>query len=640
MIFKFYLLENNAITVKRKPVVISNSNNNAKKNKKTSLSPSKATNVSVSFDIEATICPICDEACTCPKTTTPSTATTTNVAINSVKKKPSSELVKKPVSKTPPSKSKKNSKTNNIKSKPKNNNKKKIIYSEDDLVEDDGEYEGSFDEESENDEREEIVEDPALSFIRMIYSDEESLDEEEAYALYQATQLFSSSEDDDEDREMFYSDYEGSEGESSVGSSESSEFEYTVVEYVQPLKRKRPTEFVAYESGNESESEQVGPESTSLLLNANGTQDDDDDEDDADSVNSSQESIDSQDSTENDENNNWLTYSVFDVDRDLILQGNQQGQQQCVTSLSSHGSGGTPETLLFSTSSTDKIPNIAPQVLAAISAAAKHMANNQHNGNGVNNHSRSSKYFSYITLKDPLRGAGEEVNEEEFLFFEDPNEEDSDLELEEDSEVEEEEFVSDNESLEESEEVEGEEVCVVSDDFVNNQRKPSTSTRPPTTIANSTFSTCTTSSSTLSFMNRWNRVPIGAFRRSRRPSIPNFYHQFNPSAALKTFSDPSAALTLTTTTATSSNNGDDSFDEAATTRDSSLFTGAEINRAYSVISWDELDMDILPINSNNNNNNTNNSSPIPKRSRSVVAQPPPFTNNYEWLNNNWNNWEM
>ena len=104
------------------------------------------------------------------------------------------------------------------------------------------------------------------------------------------------------------------------------------------------------------------------------------------------------------ENSNWLTYSVFDVDSDLPnLTGGIGG-----TSLSSHGSG-TPDTLLFSTSSTDKIPNIAPQVLAAISAAAKHMAAN----NSANSHNggSSSKYFSYITLKET---AGEDVDGEEF----------------------------------------------------------------------------------------------------------------------------------------------------------------------------------------------------------------------------------
>lgn len=607
---------NIGITVKRKPQHHQPQQQSAgKKGKKPSSSSNSVPQTTNSFDFEATICPICDEACTCPKTTSTTSSVTTNI-------KTSSNVNKKPVQN-----SKLKLKKSTVKPKKSRTNKKKIIEEElEDYVEDD-------DTSGNNSEPEEIIEDPALSFIRMIYSDEESLDEEEAYALYQATQLFSSSEEEEEG-EGYYSEcdsnsYSNSYTSSYESSDDSEEYEYTVVEYVQPSRKKKPsTEFVAYETDSDTEP----AEGTTLLLNAKDPESDDDceslsEEDDDDD----EETCSNSPCEESDEesNENWLTYSVFDVDRDLILTAGQQ-QAQIVTSLSSHGSG-TPETLLFSTSSTDKIPNIAPQVLAAISAAAKHMANNNPNSSNPNG---SSKYFSYITLKDPLRG--EEVNEEEFLFFEEEGDQSDCSDECEIEDFEELSIVSDSLSSDIEEE-----------DGFTNTSSTETDIAPTTLSVNKTVPVPVPNYSLP--LNRWNRVPIGAFRRSRRPSIPNPFHQIHPSTALKTFSDPtSAALTLTLTTppSTSTSNahinnaGEDSFDEAASTT-----VIPDHHRAYSVVTWDELDMDIVtnPVNNSPNRPNSpltgNNIWPLPKRSRSVMA--PSLSNNYEWLNSssNWN-WEI
>lgn len=489
------------------------------------------------------------------------------------------------------------------------------MSSEEDEVEDD--YEPSRIEEKRT-----AVEDPALSFIRMIYSDEESLDEEEAYALYQATQLFSSS---DEDQEFLTDSDDCGSSEDSDSGEESGEFEYTVVEYVQPsLKKKKSlTEYVAYESESEAEGEyeqggegdepgnsnSESPEDSGLILNA---------------ADNTETNSDAEESFSSDKESNWLTYSVFDVDRQLTV-----GQTHQSATLSSQGSG-TPDTLLFSTSSTDKIPNIAPQVLAAISAAAKHMANSRDQ-----NKNASSKYFSYITLRDPFRG-GEEVNEEEFLFFEEPEEAEFDSDSasgstgSDDFDVDEEDEVEDMEDgeeeladIEEENENDSEEVVQVKKTPMShpsnpNSAKSSSSTAPVPITDN---------------LNRWSRVPIGAFRRSRRPSIPN-YHQIHPSTALKTFSDPTAALTLTGPLHNGANGGgEDSFDE------SNSIAGIPEQRSHSVITWDELDMDIVANHHGNQLGSSPTSSagtwPIPKRSRSVM----PTTNNSEWLNCNWN-WEI
>lgn len=611
LFFKFILLTISlepGITVKRKPnTSVPSTTIPTKKNKKSSTtspnnklvkSTASVTPVA-SFDLEATICPICDEACTCPKTTN------TNMPIV---KSPSSKKVssdtavisKKPVNKKKSSSSSSNSK----KEKPKY--VKKYEISSDDSEE----YcEEDSDEENTTAASCTLAEDPALSFIRMIYSDEESLDEEEAYALYQATQLFSSSSDEAE--EEYFEEYQSSEEscDDSEDSDNDNEFEYTVVEYVQPSKKqlKKSTEFVAYESGDESESEDETQEKGNLLLNAENVTEYDDDED--------------EDYDEDDEN--WLTYSVFDVDRDLALNhlSSTSNTTSSFTSLSSHGSG-TPDTLLFSTSSTDKIPNIAPQVLAAISAAAKHMANQR-----SDSASSTSKYFSYITLRDPLKN-NEEVNEEEFLFFEEPEPVDQDdcesdsVDCSSISDV-----ISDEEILIDDDEEE--EFESFSEDCSSNESV--TEIILPSKKINKTPTIQPSLSTTTEYINRWNRVPIGAFRRSRRPSIPAFHH-IHPSAALKTFStDPSNFTGTAAATA-----GEDSFDESVTT--------TSMERAYSVITWDELDLDITggstQINSPNSNQGTIATCPLPKRSRSVIsASSNSLVNNFEWLNNNWN-WEI
>ena len=566
------------------------------------MKPTAVPSPVASFDLEATLCPICDEACTCPKTTT--------IIVKSPSKK---STVSEPVTSKKPA-----TKKNNKKEKPKYIKKYEIS--------EDSESEEFYEEEeSEAEDSGAIVEDPALSFIRMIYSDEESLDEEEAYALYQATQLFSSSSDEAEYFED-YSEQSDDEDDDIETDSSDDDFEYTVVEYVQPsLKKqilsKKSTEFVAYESGDESETEE-SQNPSNLLLNT---------ENPGDSSGS-----DDKETTSEDDDSNWLTYSVFDVDRDLAL--NHVTGSSC-TSLSSHGSG-TPDTLLFSTSSTDKIPNIAPQVLAAISAAAKHMANQRSD----NNSTSSSKYFSYITLRDPLRGGGagsggnEEVNEEEFLFFEEAaaeiamnssdSEDCSSITSEVDIDV-------DGDDLEEISVEDSEEFESFSEDCSSNESvteiilpvKKSINNKTAPTISTSTTATTTT---TTEYFNRWNRVPIGAFRRSRRPSIPN-YHQIHPSTALKTFSTDPANFTLTSATSTA---GEDSFDEGCATT-------VPPERAYSVITWDELDLDIAPSTGNNANLTASSGAycPLPKRSRSVMASSNSLANNFEWLNNNWN-WEI
>lgn len=550
-----------------------------------------------SFDLEATICPICDEACTCPKTTN------TPIIKSPSSKKVSNDtaaISKKPVNK------KKTSSSSSKKEKPKYVKKYEISSEDSEEY-----YEEDSDEENTIAATNSVVEDPALSFIRMIYSDEESLDEEEAYALYQATQLFSSSSDEAE--EEYFEEYQSSEDsyDDSEDSDSDNEFEYTVVEYVQPLKKqlKKSTEFVAYESGEESESEDETQEQGNLLLNAENVTEDDEDDDDDDE--------------------NWLTYSVFDVDKDLALNhltvssNTTNTTSSSFTSLSSHGSG-TPDTLLFSTSSTDKIPNIAPQVLAAISAAAKHMANQR-----SDSASSTSKYFSYITLRDPLKN-NEEVNEEEFLFFEEPEPVDQGDDCESDSVdcssisdvISDEEISIDDEEEEEFESFSSEDCS--SNESVTEIILPSKKINKTPTIQPSL-------STTTEYINRWNRVPIGAFRRSRRPSIPAFHH-IHPSAALKTFSTDPANFTGTA----AANAGEDSFDESTAT--------TPMERAYSVISWDELDLDITggstQINSPNSNQGISAACPLPKRSRSVIsASSNSLVNNFEWLNNNWN-WEI
>lgn len=466
-----------------------------------------------------------------------------------------------------------------------------VFYSADD---------SSFDTSSDG---ETVVEDPALSFIRMIYSDEESLDEEEAYALYQATQLFSSSSEEELESSFDSEDYDNDHDESSEDDSEGTgEFEYTVVEYVQPRKLGKKTEFIAYDSGSDSDTD---ADASNLLINTGA--------DDSDSEHS-----DHSDTSGSQSDSEWMTYSVFDVDRDLAL--NQLSgcfSTLGTTSLCSQGSV-TPDTLLFSTSSADKIPNIAPQVLAAISAAAKHMANQRGSSDtntSSSSSSSSSKYFSYITLKDPLRAATAQINnEEEFLFFE----EDA-FDTEDNSDID---SISDD----------SEEIDISADDFesfsdcssedsdvaVNVHVHNPVNAIPAPTISKPCYSNSATPAYNNFALNRWNRVPIGAFRRSRRPSIPN-YHHVHPSTALKSFSTDPANFTLV------AGNGEDSFDESS----------VPTERSQSVVTWDELDLDIVP-----SANTSNTYHPVPKRSRSVApATSNSLVNNFEWLNSNWN-WEI
>lgn len=618
-------------------------------NKKPTISShpktTKPPTLSTSFDLEITLCPICDEACTCPKTAA--------VIVKSPLKKKSSSSNSSSSASSRSSSTRKKASTSTSTTKKSNSrsSKRRNVSS---LLSSDSEvfYTENSSFEASSDEEETVTEDPALSFIRMIYSDEESLDEEEAYALYQATQLFSSSSEEEEaDNSGFNSeDYDNNEysdeveddndnkdNDTSESDSDDGQFEYTVVEYVQqPRKLVKKTEFVAYDSASDPEDPETDNTNTSnLLINTGEAAQDQDQEQDGNDDNDSL----------SDSSENWMTYSIFDVDGDLTLDQLSSGLASgTTTSLCSQGSSAitTPETLLFSTSSSDKIPNIAPQVLAAISAAAKHMAN-QH-GNSLNKDSSStSKYFSYITLKDPSRATTSTTeinNEDEFLFFE---------EAAFDSEVEGENVVLSDEYDEEVEvfsDCSSSSSCSTSTIFENtdsvlsniettctrNTRKIASHFTTPSTISTSTTTTTTTGTSAYNnfTLNRWNRVPIGAFRRSRRPSIPN-YHHIHPSTALKSFSTDPANFTLITSNAT----GEDSFDESTTI--------PVVERSQSVVTWDELDLDIDIIpSSNSNNNNTNSlSNPIPKRSKSVVpsASSNFLVNNFEWLNNNWS-WEI
>ncbi len=505
-------------------------------------------------EVDATLCPICDEACTCPK---PSLLVAVKGSTNNSSP---SHTSNNGSSKKTPSK------------KPRPQNKRPAVpvpvsSSEDDCN-------------SSNESADEA--DQALSFIKMIYSEEESLDEEEAYALFQATQLFSSSSEDEEyfyyqqQQQKFLEEYQkadpsaegededdgvsGSENEEDEDASDSDEenslddFAYTVVEYVNPIRPglngKKPTA-----------SEQV---IASPAIEA---------------------------SKDEAQSNDWTTWSVFDATDDSEIITIQTNLSPSV--LSSTGSG-TPETLLFSTSSADKIPNIAPQVLAAISAAAKSMA-----AGGTSQ--AATRYFSYITT---VAASGDspdaESGEGEFLFFE---EGDGDLEA---SDEEDEEHVnislSDYDSLSESEEADEDDSVSVSsvDSFERD-----------------TFT---------SSMNRWNRVPIGTFRRSRRLSVPRAIH---PSLAMKAATDPSS-VTLTAPLLI--------MDASA-----ALDHPCELQRAYSVITLDELNIDI----SNKTATSAETSShctqtncfqcsspvwPAPKRSKTVI----PATNNSS--NPDWTNW--
>ena len=601
-----------------------------------------------SFDLEATLCPICDEACTCPKTSTTVVVKSPKSAV----KKSTSNVKKASVSTAIAKNSKKTDKPKYLNL---NNNSKKKLQSYE--FTDSSEYEDEYEGDGLSGSETKLVEDPALSFIRMIYSDEESLDEEEAYALYQATQLFSSSDEEEYEARGFTSkrldgtdEEDDSDDYTTDSEEEDGEFEYTVVEYVQPVKKlsKKSAQFVAYDS-DEGECSEENDEVEAvlsaslqdrLLLNA-AANDHDEDMESCDG----DEGFASSDSSSDD--GNWLTYSVFDIDSDLPnLTGGIGG-----TSLSSHGSG-TPDTLLFSTSSTDKIPNIAPQVLAAISAAAKHMAaNNQNNGMG----SSSSKYFSYITLKETAR---EDVNGEEFLFFEEGcSEESEEEEIEEDLEINAEcesveieeidcisscdDSINSLDSLSDGGVVEEElEEDSFSDESSKKKKKRTHSIRKAPIIPVQAYASSTVSSDFMTSLNRWSRVPIGAFRRSRRPSIPSFHHNANPSTALKTFSTDPASLTLTPSPSHTAN--EDSFDESSA---NSHMPAEGQERSYSVVTWDELDLDIVPASGANaaalssSPNNTHNW-PLPKRSRSVISAPTNLANNFEWLNSsNWN-WEI
>ena len=506
-------------------------------------------------EVDATLCPICDEACTCPKTSllVQVKGSSSSATSSSASKKPSAASKKsRPQSKRPAP--------------------APIASSSDDNA--------SNDEDSSSAEA-----DPALSFIKMIYSDEESLDEEEAYALYQATQLFSSSSEDEEffyyqqQQQKFLESYQQeddeSEGDAENGSEEENEddescsedeedddFAYTVVEYVNPIRPglKKPSSSEPGQSTNEPT--EATKEDAHNAANSNNASD-------------------------------WTTWSVFDATDDSEIITIQTSLSPSV--LSSTGSG-TPETLLFSTSSADKIPNIAPQVLAAISAAAKSMAAG---GTGQ----AATKYFSYITTVAGADSADGEAGEGEFLFFEE--EDDAEEAEDEEEEIEEEDDESDQEAVN----ISLSDYDSLSDDC---------SVSSADSFERDTFT---------SSMNRWNRVPIGTFRRSRRLSVPRAIH---PSLAMKAAVDPSA-VTLTTALLLSAEAG------------AALDHPCELQRAYSVITLDELNIDISKSDASSSTAQPNCtqsncfqcSSPVwpaPKRSKSVIPT------NSSTMTPEWSNW--
>ena len=525
------------------------------------------------MEVEATICPICDEACTCPKT-----SLLVSVKGNNTNSSPSKSG--KPTKKTTNATKKSTSSTSNSSAR-----KRKTPVAELSSSDDDEEEVYTFPSSDE-----ETAADKALSFIKMIYSDEESLDEEEAYALYQATQLFSSSSEDEEylhyqeRQKRFLNEYsssemddeeeEDSEEEEDEDDESESDYAYTVVEYVNPIRPGLTRRL-------ESNSSLATPPPSSVAPSMNSEKTANDNETPAD----------------------WTTWSVFDINGDdsevITIQATSAHSSNTPSLLSSTGAG-TPETLLFSTSATDKIPNIAPQVLAAISAAAKSMAAG---GTGQ----AATKYFSYITtVKTASVDQGVEGEDGEFLFFE-----------EDDDSFDEEEC----DSLGSVSDSDGEAVVFDEDDRCSVTSAESFEGSELATINSN--------------LQRWNRVPIGAFRRSRRLSLPRVIH---PLQALKSSVDPSVTMALPGPLLTATESGEES-----------LHPGDQLQRAYSVITLDELNIDI----SNSNNSNSTNkgdancshpglngcfqcSSPVwpaPKRSKSVI----PTTNaTSEW---NWT-WDM
>lgn len=539
------------------------SNTSARK-KQTATTTTSSKQVLV--EVDATLCPICDEACTCPKT--------------------SLLVAVKGGSSTGSSSAKNNTSHGEKKSAPKRPARSQqvkrpalpVILSAGEST--------SADEA-----------DQALSFIKMIYSDEESLDEEEAYALYQATQLFSSSS---EDEEYFYyqqqladdygtrsnrSDQEESESDDDeYGSeSESDGYAYTVVEYV-----NNPARSASANKKSSAPSETV--QASAASASASG---------------SSSDAVLKEDS--NGGSGDWTTWSVFDIgaadDSEVITI-----QTNLSPSVLSSTGAGTPETLLFSTSAADKIPNIAPQVLAAISAAAKSMAAG---GTGQ----AATKYFSYITTVANGDANDDESGEGEFLFFEEGSSSSSDQDSDTDGEG--------SISLSDYD--------PVSDgDSSGSDVEDACSVTSTDSFEQDTFT---------SALNRWNRVPIGAFRRSRRLSLPRVIH---PSLAMKAAVDPSAVTLTAPLLAAESIIGGSGLDHPC-----------ELQRAYSVITLDELNIDIsksssssasvAAASSNSNETGCSHGScfqcsspvwPAPKRSKSVI---PTSSSISEW--NNWH-WEI
>lgn len=590
-------------------------------------------------EVEATLCPICEEACTCPKSGLPA------VAKGALKKADASVAVKKTPAASPPA-GKPTAPTlalAPLKSRPKKLSAPLVLPSSSE--DDDSEEEEPPSDYATDDSDSESTEDPALSFIRMIYSDEEGLDEEEAYALYQATQLFSSSSEDDsyfyqqQGIELYHTedDEDGSEHDADATSDTDDtddtgdDYEYTVVEYVHSSKDRRTKvdSFVAYnsDSGQDSEEEEEEGESdprSRLSAPAEMV------------INSTNNNHVSNNEDENE--NDWTTWSVFDIsadDQEIVLS-TSNGNNAVSSSAAAAGTQTLPhETLLFATSATDKIPNIAPQVLAAISAAAKSMA--------AESHGRSmpiTKYFSYITT---MRNGGSEapttamtvtttvtapptetpsellVEEEagdEFLFFEEPTTEEEEGE---------DDCITDNADITGSDNEAADAQFPLIDRRSSLQKRARAHSHPR--AANSAAITTTYSNA----LKRWSRVPISAFRRSRRPSIPRVVL---PANALKTMATGDfGSMTLAGPLVTA-DDGQSSFDESATGGSSSILEHPH-QRAHSVIMLDELALIEDSIGGHSPSSGAMAAWPVPKRPRSAVNFPvsaAPIINNSEWLN--------
>jgi len=466
-------------------------------------------------------------------------------------------------------------------------------------------------------------EDPALTFVRMIYSDaEESFDEEEAFALYQAAQLMSSSDEewyagqDEQDRNMdtwdnkefvagSSEDYDGSSEEDGSSGSESgeeaeedSDFEYTVVEY------KEPTTTTTTATASPSEAA----------------------------------------STEMD----WTTWSVFDVSSDaqeIILSRNNE--DTLTTVAINQG---------FSGDASRSIPIIAPQVLAAISAAAKSMASTQrhHPSDSSKDEGNANpatvRYFSYISTALPSDFDGE--NEGEFLFFEEAdavgeelcNDEMEVISFEDDAENNELYVDASSDSEEEAEEADEAEESSVSQQkqpsfdspvYLKHQtHRPKKTSKPKrtTTISNTLLTDYRAS------MRRWSRVPIGAFRRSRRSSLSRVPGLANAVRAARgdwlhraTLAGSVLASDPLSHQLNTSSESDESSEQVSrrTTGATDEILMPSFSRPFNATFDDDTHMDDFT------------TSKVPSRSRSVISiptQPYPLLHSHtpDWLNASWN----